>query len=84
MNGVRVTKRCADGVIEIVGGEIIEVENPHPGDILLGYTAFRKDGWPLCPHCGEDELYSLQVPTATIDTIEGCYLCNWKPKQGAQ
>lgn len=26
------------------------------------YTEFRKDGWPLCPNCGEDELWSLYVP----------------------
>lgn len=32
------------------------------------------DGWPLCPWCGEDELYSMAVP-ATPDRIAGCYRC---------
>jgi len=39
---------------------------------------FRKDGWPFCPVCGEDELYSLSNP-GSIETIVGCYKCNWKP-----
>ena len=23
------------------------------------YTEFRRDGWPFCPRCEDDELYSL-------------------------
>lgn len=42
------------------------------------YVAHRPDGWPLCPLCGEDELYSLAEP-ATIATIVGCYACGFKP-----
>lgn len=42
------------------------------------YTMRRADGWPLCPHCENDELYSLHVP-ATIRTICGCYACGWMP-----
>lgn len=38
------------------------------------YIEFRENGWPLCPSCGEDELYSLADP-ATIETICGCYRC---------
>lgn len=41
------------------------------------YREFREDGWPLCPICGEDELYSLAMP-ATIETISGCYSCRWE------
>lgn len=44
------------------------------------FTEFRPDGWPLCPQCGDDELYSLANP-ATIATIQGCYRCDWKPRQ---
>jgi hypothetical protein len=52
------------------------------------YIEFRKDGWPLCPRCGEDELYSLRwmgpdPPPSLgefIDTIEGCYSCHRKPE----
>jgi hypothetical protein len=42
------------------------------------YRGWRADGWPYCPSCGEDELYSLSVP-ATVETIVGCYLCRWRP-----
>lgn len=38
----------------------------------------RPDGWPLCPRCGEDELYSLTTPPRE-GTIIGCHSCNWKP-----
>jgi hypothetical protein len=34
----------------------------------------RADGWPFCPWCGEDELYSQMVP-ATRERICGCYRC---------
>lgn len=41
---------------------------------LMASPARRTDGWPLCPACGEDELYSLSmVPTPM--SIEGCYRC---------
>ena len=50
----------------------------HLADLQAGaYTAHRSDGWPLCPSCGEDELYSLDEP-ATIESIVGCYLCGWR------
>lgn len=45
----------------------------------MRYEERRADGWPLCPECGEDELYSLAMPKATEATIEGCYRCGWKP-----
>ena len=41
------------------------------------YPERRPDGWPLCPQCGEDELYSLETP-ATIESIVGCYRCGWR------
>lgn len=44
----------------------------------VAFTKIRSDGWPMCPLCGEDELYSLAIP-ATIETIVGCYRCNWRP-----
>ena len=34
----------------------------------------RKDGWPICPFCDEDELASLEVP-ATVETISLCHVC---------
>jgi predicted RNA-binding Zn-ribbon protein involved in translation (DUF1610 family) len=42
------------------------------------YTHYRADGWPYCPQCDEDELWS-NATYATIDTIVGCYRCDWKP-----
>ena len=42
------------------------------------YARFRKDGWPLCPGCNEDELWSNSEP-ATTDTIVSCLRCEWKP-----
>jgi len=38
----------------------------------------RADGWPACPVCGWNELYSLAVPP-TADTIAGCWVCGpWR------
>ena len=52
------------------------------------YKEFRADGWPYCPVCEEDELYSCvmlayrgQGERPTIEEcIAGemaCYLCGW-------
>ena len=38
------------------------------------FRRWRADGWPYCPRCDEDELYSVAVP-ATVETICGCYRC---------
>ena len=38
---------------------------------------YRKDGWPLCPICGEDELWCRDVP-ANILGIVGCLCCDWE------
>lgn len=42
------------------------------------YSEHRADGWPLCPGCREDELWSSATP-ATIETIVSCLWCGWKP-----
>ena len=42
------------------------------------YVRRRDDGWPLCPGCDEDELWSNSVP-ATEETIVSCLRCNWRP-----
>jgi len=51
----------------------------------------RRDGWPLCPVCGEDELYSLffwdgegERPSmqAWIDHGLRCYRCSYDSQQG--
>lgn len=52
------------------------------------YTEYRQDGWPLCPQCGEDELFShimiaavgKEPRPAIQDCIDGemtCYFCSW-------
>jgi len=54
------------------------------------YKEFRQDGWPLCPNCGEDELWSrfiwcgdgTIIPKPTMDDYinDGlqCYRCQWE------
>jgi hypothetical protein len=53
---------------------------------------YRKDGWPLCPRCESDELWSPRVsaewarsPDWTAPFLEEyfaapfrCYYCNWE------
>ena len=55
------------------------------------YKEFRADGWPLCPCCGGDELYSMAMmkyagqglrgekPTLQkcLDGEMHCYECDW-------
>ena len=52
------------------------------------YAEFRADGWPFCPRCGEDELYSVlmlnwngqgEKPTLEqcIAGVMRCYKCEW-------
>jgi predicted RNA-binding Zn-ribbon protein involved in translation (DUF1610 family) len=43
------------------------------------YTRHRADGWPLCPQCGDDELWSSENE-ATIETIVSCLGCGWRPR----
>lgn len=40
---------------------------------------YRKDGWPLCPRCGEDELASTLFPAQPkpIDPMK-CLYCGWR------
>lgn len=46
----------------------------------------RADGWPLCPHCGEDELWSPltwdgdEKPPLQdfVNAGLSCYYCGWK------
>lgn len=54
------------------------------------YKEFRADGWPLCPNCGEDELYSHLSWTdyddkpAMSDYIKDglqCYRCQWQSSE---
>lgn len=70
-----------NGVSEIVRSETIEVSDVGPSQ-WVGYAVVREDGWPMCPKCGDDELYSLDVP-ATVDSIVGCYACAWTPAEQA-
>jgi hypothetical protein len=58
-----------------------------------GQQAFRKDGWPLCPECGEDELASDLLLRGDVHRYERrpdltmadylastffCYQCQWR------
>lgn len=37
---------------------------------------YRADGWPLCPECEEDELWSTFIPADTTKFLK-CCRCNW-------
>ncbi len=65
---------------------------------LTQYPATRKDGWPFCPRCGEDELYSRYIPEPPaldgdvpgeillrcyLATGTKCYRCGWESKEFA-
>jgi hypothetical protein len=50
----------------------------------------RADGWPLCPSCGEDELWSPLVWEDVRPSVEAfiaagltCYRCHWTTKESA-
>jgi hypothetical protein len=65
---------------------------------LTQFTEFRKDGWPLCPRCGEDELYSRYLPDPPaldeqpqdillrlyLSTGVKCYRCQWESTELAK
>jgi hypothetical protein len=66
---------------------------PTCGEELPLFIEYRKDGWPLCPRCGEDELWSPLTFYAQWDGADKrlpvekyieagmtCYRCNWKYK----
>lgn len=44
-------------------------------------TAWREDGWPLCPRCGQDELAILSVTDRNVTAADVpreamfCYMC---------
>jgi hypothetical protein len=60
------------------------------------FKEYRKDGWPFCPRCEEDELYSHlmlgwsnpdSTPTVQqcIESGMTCYQCSWTlPKANAR
>jgi predicted RNA-binding Zn-ribbon protein involved in translation (DUF1610 family) len=43
---------------------------------------YRKDGWPLCPECGEDELWSTRSFDEPPDPSHPmrCYNCAFEGK----
>jgi hypothetical protein len=46
---------------------------------------YRRDGWPLCPNCGDDELWSRALDPRATDPLR-CYVCGWSgvvPAQGS-
>lgn len=60
---------------------------PTCGSPAPEFAAYRADGWPLCPRCGEDELWSPLVwggrgerPTVEAYLAAGvrCYRCGWE------
>jgi hypothetical protein len=42
--------------------------------IFMPITDYRKDGWPLCPRCDDDELAAIWTLTdITLMDIDFCY-----------
>ena len=73
-----------------IGADVIALNHLEHGrdKHIEPFREFRKDGWPLCPQCGEEELYSGagmayngqgERPTLAQDYFSGftCYKCNW-------
>lgn len=60
-------------------------------DLAL-FREFRKDGWPLCPRCEEDELWSsVAIVASRAVTLEECfegeftcYYCNWQSEKAKE
>lgn len=57
----------------------------------MDFKEYRADGWPICPRCEEDELWSPlrwdgegEKPPiqAYIDAGLTCYLCGWTNTNG--
>lgn len=48
------------------------------GPMPKEFVESRPDGWPLCPGCGEDELWSAETYPSRL-RIAGCYACPWRP-----
>lgn len=63
------------------------------GWLTSPFKEFRKDGWPFCPSCGNDELAAPHAfnrledldPKPTVeDYIRAglkCYACGWRDKR---
>ncbi len=47
-------------------------------ETALLYRERNADGWPKCPRCGNDELWSPAIPP-TENTIIHCNDCGWRP-----
>jgi DNA-directed RNA polymerase subunit M/transcription elongation factor TFIIS len=55
----------------------------------MAEVEYRRDGWPFCPQCGEDELYAFAMmgwrgdePRPTLAECHAhefcCYKCAWR------
>lgn len=45
------------------------------------YVKHSEDGWPRCPGCGADALWSAEARADTA-LIVGCLHCDWQPGYG--
>lgn len=57
-------------------------------DCIIGIKERREDGWPICPHCGNDELASLSIEPnisvqAAINAGMLCYSCGYSIRSRA-
>lgn len=80
-----VTAAAGAALLDLEGDDVGNVAPPPaPPDEVIDdvaqplYNARRADGWPLCPQCGADELWSPAIPQ-TEATIVHCEACGWRP-----
>ena len=71
-----------------IANEAIRPQLPRPVRTVT-VLRWRADGWPLCPICDEDELWSGELTDPTAETVCACYRCgeltlaNPHPPRGA-
>jgi len=81
---------CKRGDYDVVVKPAAPIPRNYPENKMnpKRFDKYRKDGWPLCPKCGEDELFSALCMVVTKDMKQpnlldclcagfGCHKCGW-------
>ena len=67
---------CEPRIIVVYGESHIFHTFVHHPEEWSQFTRFRADGWPLCPGCGEDELWTPWTPPADAEATFDDYVAN--------
>lgn len=57
-----------------IANEAIRPTLPRPVRTVT-VLRWREDGWPICPLCDDDELWSGEITKPTPETVCACYRC---------